>query len=91
MKLLFDKIGITSKMYCTRVYKGIYSENIDTEVHMHCFILYFIGNDVYQLEHPNYNRARIYKYKDEATALCEINNYYMNMSGCLAGFVTEFF
>ena len=65
MKHLLDKIYIPNKMFCTRVYEGKDFNNLEEEEHMHCFILYYLNDKVYQLEHPNVDRIGIYKFNSE--------------------------
>lgn len=91
MKTLLDKIGIPSKMFCTRIYEGKDFNNLQEEEHMHCFILYYLNNKVYQIEHPNWERIGIYEFKNEEEAIDSINNYYINLSGGKSRPVTEFF
>lgn len=91
MKTLLDKIGIPSKMFCTRIYEGKDFNNLEAEEHMHCFILYYLNNKVYQIEHPNWERIGIYEFKNEEEAIDSINNYYINLSGGKSRPVTEFF
>ena len=58
---------------------------------MHCFVLYYLNDKVYQIEHPNCERIGIYEYENEETAINEINEYYIEMAGGQARPVTEFF
>ena len=53
MKYLLDKINIKNKMFCTRIYEPNNFNDLDADEHMHCFILYYIGDKVYHIEHPN--------------------------------------
>ena len=91
MKILLDKINIPSKMYCTRIYEGKDFNDLEADEHMHCFVLYYQNNKVYQIEHPNWERIGIYEFEKEETAIKEINNYYINMSGGIPRPITEFF
>lgn len=91
MKLLLDKINIPSKMYCTRIYEGKDFNDLEADEHMHCFVLYYQNNKVYQIEHPNWERIGIYEFEKEETAIKEINDYYINMSGGIPRPITEFF
>lgn len=90
MSLLQDKLGILNKKYCTRIYERKDFNNLDEEEHMHCFILYFIDNKVYQIEHPNRERIGIYEYTDLESAIKEINEYYVKMANGKSKPVTEF-
>lgn len=91
MKILFDKINVPAKMFCTRIYEDNSFEDLDADEHMHCFVLYNLNGKVYHLEHPNFEKIGIYEYDDEETAIKEINDYYVNMSGGVARPVTEFY
>ena len=91
MKYLMDKINIPNKMFCTRVYEGRDFNNLEAEEHMHCFLLYYIDNYVYQLEHPNWEKIGIYKYNSEEEAIKKINDYYVEMAEGKSRPVTEFF
>lgn len=91
MHILLDKINIPNKMFCTRVYEGKDFNNLDEEEHMHCFVLYYLNNKVYQIEHPNWERMGIYEFDSEKNAIKKINNYYMKMAGGKSRPVTEFF
>lgn len=90
MSMLLDKIGIPNKKFCTRIYEGKDFNNLDEEEHMHCFVLYYIGNKVYQIEHPNWEKIGIYEYSDEISAIKEINEYYVKMAEGKSRPVTEF-
>lgn len=91
MKNLLDRIGIKNKMFCTRIYEGEDFNDLDADEHMHCFILYYFNDKVYQIEHPNWERVGIYEYDSEEEAIRKINKYYVEMSGGYARPVTEFF
>ena len=90
MKLLLDRLNIQNKMFCTRIYEDENFDELDSDEHMHCFLLYYLNDKVYQLEHPNYLKMGIHEYSDEESAIKEINNYYINLSGGYARPVTEF-
>ena len=90
MKNLLDKINIPNKMFCTRIYEGQDFNDLDSDEHMHCFILYYFNNKVYQIEHPNWERIGIYEFNSEEQAINEINQYYINMSGGIPRPVTKF-
>ena len=91
MKYLLDKINISNKMFCTRIYEPDTFNDLEAEEHMHCFILYYLNDKVYHIEHPNPERVGIYEYKDEEDALKQINDYFVNMSGGIPRPVTEFY
>lgn len=90
MHHLLDSINIPNKMFCTRIYE---SGEIDAEQeeHMHCFILYYDEEGIHQIEHPNEDRKGIYDFKDETTAIEEINKIYVEMSGGIPRPVTEYY
>lgn len=91
MKKLLDMINIPNKMFCTRIYEGKDFNQLDEEEHMHCFILYYVGDKVYQMEHPNWERIGIYEFSGEEEAIKEINDYYIKLSGGKVRPVTEFY
>ena len=79
MKYLFDKIGIKSNMYCTRMYEDENFNDLDAPERMHCFLLYFVDDKVYQLEHPDPQRKGIHAYDNEDSAVNFIVSIYENM------------
>lgn len=91
MKYLLDKINIPNKMFCTRIYETNDFNDLDAEEHMHCFILYYQNNKVYQIEHPNFEKIGIYEYDSEEEAINKINEYYINMSGGIPRPITEYY
>ena len=91
MKYLLDKINIPNKMFCTRIYEPNDFNDLEAEEHMHCFILYYLNNKVYQIEHPNWERIGIHEFSTEEEAIKSINDYYVNLSGGIARPVTEFY
>lgn len=91
MSYLLNKINIPNKMFCTRIYEDENFNDLDSDEHMHCFILYYLNNKVYQIEHPNWERIGIYEFDNEEEAIKKINDIYIEMSGGFARPVTEFF
>ena len=91
MHILLDKINISNRMFCTRVYEGKDFNNMEAEEHMHCFVLYFLNNKVYHIEHPNWEKIGIYEFDSEEKAIKEINDYYVKMANGKARPVTEFY
>lgn len=91
MHYLLNKINIKNKMFATRIYEPNEFNDLEAEEHMHCFILCYIDNRVYHIEHPNWNKIGIYEYKSELEALDKINNYYVELSGGILRPVTEFY
>lgn len=39
---------------------------------MHCFVLYYLNNKVYQIESPNWEKVGIYKFKNEKEAILKL-------------------
>ena len=91
MHYLLNKINIKNKMFATRIYEPNNFNKLDAEEHMHCFILCYIDNKVYHIEHPNWYRIGIYEYVDEKEALKIINDYYIKLSGGISRPITEFY
>ena len=91
MKMLLDKINIKNKMFCTRIYESNDFNDLDKEEHMHCFVLYYLDNKVYHIEHSNFEKIGIYEYDSEEIAINKINEYYVNMSGGIPRPITEFY
>jgi len=90
MSYLLDKLNIKNKMFCTRIYEDSSFNKPDEDEHLHCFVLYYLNDKVYQIEHPNWHRVGIYEFNSEEEAINSINEYYINMSGGIARPVTEF-
>lgn len=78
-------------MFCTRIYEDRDFNDLDSDEHMHCFVLYYLNGKVYQLEHPNLKRIGIYEFNDEESAIQAINQFYVNLSGGIARPITEFY
>ena len=91
MNYLLNKISVKNKMFATRIYEPNDFNKLDEEEHMHCFILCYIDNKVYHIEHPNWYRIGIYEYEDEQEALRTINDYYIKLSGGISRPITEFY
>lgn len=91
MHTLLDRNNIPNKMFCTRVYEGKNFNNLEEEEHMHCFLLYYMNDKVYQIEHPNWEKIGIYEYNTEEEAIKTINDYYVEMAEGKSRPVTEFF
>ena len=91
MHILLDKINISNRMFCTRVYEGKDFNNMEAEEHMHCFVLYYLNSKVYHIEHPNWEKIGIYEFDSEEKAIKEINDYYVKMANGKARPVTEFY
>ncbi len=91
MNYLLNKIKIKNKMFATRIYEPNDIDELDEEEHMHCFVLCYINNKVYHIEHPNWSKIGIYEYKTEEEALKQINDYYVELSGGVFRPITEFY
>ena len=91
MSELLNKINIPNKMFCTRVYEGKDFNNLEAEEHMHCFVLYYVNNKVFQIEHPNWEKIGIYEFNSENETIKKINDYYVKMAEGKSRPVTEFY
>ncbi len=91
MSNLLSRINIPNKMFCTRIYEGKDFNDMDAEEHMHCFVLYYLDNKVYHIEHPNWYKIGIYEYSSEEEAIKKINDYYIELSGGIPRPVTQFY
>lgn len=91
MHILLDKINVPNKMFCTRIYEGEDFNDLDSDEHMHCFVLYEQDGSIFQLEHPNWERVGIHQYPSEEGAIDTINSYYVKMSGGKSRPVIQFF
>lgn len=91
MHTLLDKLNIKNKMFCTRIYESNDFNDVEAEEHMHCFVLYYLNDKVYQIEHPNPDRIGIYEFNNEKEAINKINDYYVELSGGTPRPVTEFY
>ena len=80
IKYFLDKMDIKSKMFCTRVYEDETFNNMNEPERMHCFIISYLNNYVFQIEHPNPDRKGIYIYKDEQEAVEKISKIYEEMT-----------
>lgn len=88
MHILLDTLGIPNKMFCTRIYEK--DKNPDEDINMHCFILYYQNGKVYQIEHPNLERAGIYEFQSTEEAISKINSIYVEMSHGIPRPATEY-
>ncbi len=79
MKNLMDKIGVKSKMFCARMYEDENFNDLKAKERMHCFLLYYINDKVYQIEHPNFERKGFYEYENEEDAISKIVKIYEDM------------
>lgn len=91
MSTLLNRLGITNKMFCTRIYENNDFNDLDCDEHMHCFVLYYMNDKVYQIEHPNGEKKGIYEFSTEDEAIKSINEYYIEMANGHPRDVTEFF
>ncbi len=91
MSNLLSRINIPNKMFCTRIFEGKDFNDMDAEEHMHCFVLYYLDNKVYHIEHPNWYKIGIYEYSSEEEAIKKINDYYIELSGGIPRPVTQFY
>ena len=91
MSYLLTKINLPNKMFCTRIYEGKDFNDLEAEEHMHCFVLYYKDDKVFQIEHPNWEKIGIYEYTDEASAIEKINEYYVKLAQGKSRPVTQFY
>ena len=91
MSMLLNKLNIPNKMFCTRIYEENNFNDLEAEEHMHCFVLYYLNNKVYQIEHPNWMRIGIYEFASEEAAIKEINDYYIEMAEGMPRPLTEYY
>lgn len=91
MKVLLDKINIPNKVFCARIYENEEFNDLDSDVHMHCFILYYDNKGTHQIEHPNWERKGIHHYSSEEKAFDEIIKYYEKKDNGKSRAITEFF
>ena len=91
MSELLNKIKIPNKMFCTRVYEGEDFNDLDSEEHMHCFVIYYLDDKVFQIEHPNFEKKGIYEYNSEEEAIKTIVDYYIKLRGGKDSPTKEFF
>lgn len=80
IKCFFDKIGFENKLYCYRSYET--ENNLNQEVKMHCFVLYYYQGNWYHFEHSNPSKKGIYKYKTIEQAILNITND-IKEEGCI--------
>jgi hypothetical protein len=91
MNYLFNKLNIKNKMFCCRIYESDDYDNFEEEEHMHCFLLYYLNNKVYHIEHPNIKKKGIYEYECEKSAIQAIVKYYKELRGGKDSPTTEFY
>lgn len=91
MHFILNNIGIKNKMFATRIYEPDDFDDLTKEEHMHCFILCYVNDKVYHIEHPNWYKKGIYEYKNEDKALKTINEYYVKLSNGISRPITEFY
>jgi hypothetical protein len=91
MHYLLDNLKIHNKMFCCRIYEPDNYDNLEEDEHMHCFILYYQNNKVYQIEHPNFDKIGIYEFNSEQQAIDSIVKYYVELSGGIKRPTTEFY
>lgn len=91
MHYILNNIGIKNKMFATRIYEPDDFDDLTKEEHIHCFILCYVNDKVYHIEHPNWYEKGIYEYKNEDKALKTINEYYVKLSNGISRPITEFY
>lgn len=78
-------------MFVTRIYEPDDFNDLDKEEHMHAFILCFINDKVYHIEHANWYNIGIYEYESENVAKEKINKYYIELSEGIPRPLTEIY
>ncbi len=91
IKVLLEEIQVPAKMFCSRIYEGKDFNDLEDDEHMHCFVLYYMNDKVFQLEHPNENLRGIYEFENEEEAISALNQIYLKWSGQIARPITQFF
>ena len=69
MKLLLDRLNIESKMFCTRIYEDADYKDKEAFERMHCFLLFFTDDGVFQIEHLDPERVGIHKHESISAAI----------------------
>ena len=76
IKHLLSKINIPNRLFCIRNYESSDNVSLRTESYMHCFVLYYLNDKVYNLEYPNPIRRGIHEFNNEEEAMNDIINFY---------------
>ena len=90
MNHLLNQIHVENKMFCCRVFEPDDYGNLEEEEHMHCFLLYYSGGNVYHMEHPNREKKGIHVYASEEAAIGSIVAYYVALRGGKESPTTQF-
>lgn len=72
IKSFFDKICLENRIYCHRRYET--EENLDTEVRMHCFVLFKYNDCWYHFEHSNRPKRGIHRYESIESAIEDLTS-----------------
>lgn len=80
MNYLLNKLSVETKMFCTRLYEDETFNDLKAPERMHCFVLYYVDDKVYQMEHPDPERVGIWKYDSEDEAIKFLESRYENMT-----------
>lgn len=91
MKFLLDKINVTNKLFCCRIFEPDDYGNLEEDEHMHCFVLFYRDGKVYHIEHPNFEKKGIYEYDSQEDAKRAIIDYYIQLRGGKESPTTEFY
>ena len=79
-KFFLDKLNIKNEMFCTRVFEDeTFNDNKQPE-RMHCFIIFYLNNKVFQIVHANLEEKGIYIYDNKEDALSKISEIYEKMT-----------
>lgn len=88
IKYLLDSIGISSRMFCIRMYEDDYDTS-NFDVFMHCFILYSLNDKVYHIE--NCCMSGIFEFNSYEEAISSISKRFIFVSDGRWNTITEFF
>ena len=88
---LLNKINIPNKLFCIRRFESSNHSYSNEQIYMHCFVLYYYDNKVFQLEYPNPIRRGFHEYYSEEEAIKEISDFYSKKENGIERIVTEFF
>lgn len=67
IKSFFDRIGIENKLFCRRKFET--KKELESEIKMHCFVLFFYNGKWYHFEHSNAGGRGIHEYDSIESAL----------------------
>ena len=80
IKYLLDQLKIKNDVYCTRIYEDENFNDLNAKERMHCFVLFYLDNCVFQIEHPDPDRKGIHKFNSKKDAIDFLVKYYEKMT-----------